>query len=350
MISQTETTNTTALKPLTLEHQLILCEQIAALANSGMPLERGLAPLVKQLPKSLGDSSRRITDRLAKGQSLSKSLAEDNRPTSRSLHATVEAGIAGNCLAPALRSWIAIHTEQGRFRSRLRAALVYPLVLTLVAAFSLGYTIYHSIPLYQSAFESLHAPLPFWFDWLLVLHRTLWVWTTAMAALCIMLLVWSYRMNTVLAPSGMPRNRAYQMQLQAHATRLMTWMIEAKRPFDPSYLLAIEATGIRPQTETIDTLNRLNTKIALGWNPISKECQTILRAVEKGDLSFEDSKPSLLDLTDQLNLQAARIAERQAKFIPVIVSIFIGVVVVGFYVVVVYLPWVQLLTRLSVVK
>ncbi len=145
--------------PLPLEHQLQLCEQIAAMVKSGMPIERGLASIISSLPSTLAASAERIATRLEQGQPLPHAIAGDSRPSSRSLAATVQAGLEGNCLDKAMRSWAAIHIEQGRSRDRLRIALIYPAAMIVVAACSLGFTISNTIPLYQSTFESLHPPL-----------------------------------------------------------------------------------------------------------------------------------------------------------------------------------------------
>ena len=54
-----------------LEHVIALSDEMAALARSGVPLERGLANFGRDVPGELGRLSLRLAERLERGESLS---------------------------------------------------------------------------------------------------------------------------------------------------------------------------------------------------------------------------------------------------------------------------------------
>ncbi len=350
-------------KPLLLEHQLQLCEQIAAMVKSGIPIERGLASVTGCLPRTLAAAFESVVSRLEQGQSLSRSIAGDERPSSRSLAATVQAGVEGNCLDQAMRSWIAVHTEQGRASARIRTALLYPSILILVAATSLGFTLHNSIPLYKSTLESLHTPLPKWFDGLMWIHSTLWIWIPLFVVLAFVPLILFYREQSKFEWNGMPSSRPFRMRLQSHANRLLSWMLEAGCPFDSALQLAIESTGFRNSDRTLLSKSSNHKEPAVEaatskeiasdpnklqrWQPISKETQSILEATHRGDLTIDEARPALQDLANLTNQQADIVSLRQSKTFPIVVSIVVGIIVMANYVVFVYLPWVYLLSKLS---
>ena len=326
-------------QPIPLEHQLVMCEQISALIQSGMPIERGLHLIIGQLPKRISQTVEQIASKLESGQTLSRVIATDARPSSRSLSATFKAGLEGNCLSQSLRSWVLIHTNQGRSMSRLRIALIYPIILVFVAASSIGFTIQHSIPLYRTMLESTRQPLPAWFDTLSVIHSTLWVWIVIFILVALISIFIYYRRQSNAFSKGAPLSRPYRLRLQSHANKIMAWLLVADRSFETSQQLAIESTGV-----TTTQANFCNER---NWHPISNETRSVLDATARGELGVSEVYGALMDLADLMNRQADLISERQLRWFPIVASVAIATVSITTYILVVYLPWVKLLTKLS---
>ena len=76
---------------ITLDQLVALNDEIAALVRAGVPLDRGLRSLGEDLPGRLGRFARQLSERIARGESLTDALAE---PTS-TLAATLPGGDRG---------------------------------------------------------------------------------------------------------------------------------------------------------------------------------------------------------------------------------------------------------------
>ena len=78
---------TLSVRPLSLEQLAAPSEEIAALARAGVPLDRGLAELARDIPGRLGTVAREMSQRLSEGQIIEQVAIE-----------------LGNALPPAYRS------------------------------------------------------------------------------------------------------------------------------------------------------------------------------------------------------------------------------------------------------
>ncbi len=304
-----------------------------------MPLERGLRMVICQLPTRIAQTAEQVSLDLESGQSLSRAIAADPRPSSRSLAATFTAGVKGNCLSQSLQSWMRIHTNHGRFISRLRISLIYPVILILVAAGSIGFSIHHSIPLYRSMLESANQPMPVWFDMLSVIQSTLWLWVPMCVVIALSLTFIIYYRQANALSNGVPFSLPYRLRLQSHASRTLAWLLEANLPFETSKQLAIESTGISMTEDSLETAKR--------WHPISINSSSILTAIARGEMEVNQANEALVGLADVMNRQADLISERQLRWLPIASSVAIAAVALVTYLVVIYLPWIYLLTKLS---
>jgi general secretion pathway protein F len=120
-------------RPVTLDQLVALSDEIAALARAGVPLDRGLKELAADMPGRLGQLARDIGQRLESGESLSHILAESQHPFPPAYRAVVEAGLRAGRLPAALEDVARTARRISHLRTSLGTALLYPLIVLLLA-------------------------------------------------------------------------------------------------------------------------------------------------------------------------------------------------------------------------
>jgi len=95
--------------PLTLDQLAALSEEIAALARAGVPLDRGLRELGRELPGRLGKVAAEVSGGLAAGKALDAVVAE-----------------LGTALPPAYRSAVVLRHVDGLSYPDMASALDRP--------------------------------------------------------------------------------------------------------------------------------------------------------------------------------------------------------------------------------
>src|SRR5262245_19309662 len=87
---------------LTLDQLIALNDEIAALARSGMPLERGLIEVGRDVSGRMGRVASAIGTRMSQGESLAGALESERENIPRLYRAVVDAGIKAGRLPVAL--------------------------------------------------------------------------------------------------------------------------------------------------------------------------------------------------------------------------------------------------------
>jgi general secretion pathway protein F len=121
-----------AARPISLEQLAALSDEIAALARAGVPLDRGLRALAREMPGRLGSIAAEIGERLESGRPLEQVVADLGTALPPAYQAVVAAGIRSGRL-PAAMEGIA-HTARriSLLRNSIYLSLVYPLVVLLL--------------------------------------------------------------------------------------------------------------------------------------------------------------------------------------------------------------------------
>ncbi|MFG0282923.1 MAG: type II secretion system F family protein [Phycisphaerales bacterium JB039] len=161
-----------------------LCDALATMLDSGLPLTEALATLADSAPRSWGPWRRSdqravlgdLGERVTAGEALSDAMAQ--RPTwfDASEIAIAEAGQRRGELASALRAIGERHARAGEIASRLAGALAYP---TLVAAVGLGVVVFLAnkpLPRLASILTDASVEIPALTRVVMALGQTLAIW------------------------------------------------------------------------------------------------------------------------------------------------------------------------------
>src|SRR5438876_3087274 len=175
---------------VTRDHLLAFTRELATLLRAGLPLDRALevlinladAPPVARLLQAVRDSVRG-------GKSLSQALDMNREVFSRFYVNIVRAGEAGGALGVVLTRLAETMERNKELRESVKAALIYPTILILVAVASVMVLLVFVVPQFQQTFAQAGKALPlptqivifvgtglrkYW--WLMILIVVAFVW------------------------------------------------------------------------------------------------------------------------------------------------------------------------------
>ncbi|MCI5128122.1 MAG: type II secretion system protein GspF [Candidatus Electrothrix sp. AUS3] len=139
----------------------VATRQLATLLGAGIPLVPALSGLVEQTTnKSLQTKITQIKDSVNEGNSLTSSLAEHPRLFSKIYVNMVQAGEASGSLDVVLERLAEVGEQQQAMRSRIAAALIYPIFMALVGIGVLFLLITFIVPSITKVFTDRNQALP----------------------------------------------------------------------------------------------------------------------------------------------------------------------------------------------
>ena len=139
----------------------VATRQLATLLGAGIPLVPALSGLIEQTTnKSLQTTITQIKDSVNEGNSLTSSLAEHPRLFSKIYVNMVQAGEASGSLDVVLERLAEVGEQQQALRSRIAAALIYPIFMAVVGIGVLFLLITFIVPSITKVFTDRDQALP----------------------------------------------------------------------------------------------------------------------------------------------------------------------------------------------
>ena len=139
----------------------VMYGQLSDLLAAGVPMLRALETLIKAVANPrLAEVIRRVRDDVSAGKTLADALAR-HPGVFPSLHsAMVHAGERAGFLEDVLANLAAFLERQDDLRSRVRGALIYPVMLTLIGTLAVLGMLIFLVPKFQPVFADIPKPLP----------------------------------------------------------------------------------------------------------------------------------------------------------------------------------------------
>jgi general secretion pathway protein F len=139
----------------------LVTRQLATLLRSGMPLEETLLAVGQQSEKPrLKSIMLGVRSRVMEGHSLASGLGDFPQAFPEIYRATVAAGEQSGHLDPVLER-LADYTEgRQQLRQRVSHALIYPVILTVLAVLIVGGLLVYVVPKVVGVFENTGQALP----------------------------------------------------------------------------------------------------------------------------------------------------------------------------------------------
>ena len=175
--------------------QTLFTRQLATLVGAGLPVEEALRAVALQTEKRrIGSIVMGIRSRVLEGHSLAASLAEYPGAFSNLYRSTVAAGEQSGYLDKVLEN-LADYTER-RFESRrnVEMALLYPVILFVLAIGIVGGLLVYVVPDIVRVFENTGQDLPWLTTTLISLSEFLrsWIWAiVVLVVLAVLAVRWA---------------------------------------------------------------------------------------------------------------------------------------------------------------
>ena len=140
---------------------LFFTEELSTLVRAGLPLDRSLSVAAELTPNpTLKKVILDVLKQIKGGQSLAEAMGGHPKYFSPLYINMIRAGEAGGILDAILERLTEFERSADELRSYLTAALVYPILLTLVGLGSLGILFSLVIPRFATIFEDVGAEIP----------------------------------------------------------------------------------------------------------------------------------------------------------------------------------------------
>src|SRR5882724_10685195 len=146
---------------VSLQELVIFTRQLATMIDAGLAMVQSLTALAEQTTnKIMRDVIRDICTRVEGGDSFSEALQKHPKVFNRLYVCMVAAGEKGGLLAEIL-SRLAVYLENAaRLRKKVKSAMMYPTVVTVVAILITCFLLVKVVPVFGEIFSSFQAALP----------------------------------------------------------------------------------------------------------------------------------------------------------------------------------------------
>src|SRR6266850_1231077 len=144
-----------------LQDLVIFTRQLATMIDAGLAMVQSLQGLAEQTTnKVMRDVIKDVCTRVEGGDSLSEALTKHPKVFDRLYVCMVAAGEKGGLLAEILAR-LAVYLENAaRLRKKVKAAMMYPTVVTVVAILITIFLLVKVVPVFGEIFASFGSELP----------------------------------------------------------------------------------------------------------------------------------------------------------------------------------------------
>jgi len=149
------------LRPVRKSEVEAFTRELANLLAAGVPLSRALSILSREASRPAAKSLwATVHDQVAGGQSLADALRSHPKHFPAITVAMVRAGEMGGFLDLVLDQIATFRSREQELMGRVKAALVYPAVLAVLATAILGFLLVYFIPSFSKMFQEFGGALP----------------------------------------------------------------------------------------------------------------------------------------------------------------------------------------------
>lgn len=136
-------------------------QQLATLQDAGLPIVRSLRILEgQQKPGVLKNCLSEVTEDVESGATLSEALAKHPKAFDRLYVGMIKAGEAGGVLDTILERLADFMEKSLRLKKKVMGAMIYPIVVTIVAVSILAGIMTFVIPAFEKMFDETGITLP----------------------------------------------------------------------------------------------------------------------------------------------------------------------------------------------
>lgn len=155
--------------------------QLSTLQDAGLPILRSLKILEGQCkPGVLKNSLQDVIEDIESGSTLSEAMSKHPKAFDRLYCNMVKAGEAGGALEAILQRLADFKEKSESLKRRIKSAMVYPVVVIMVAVLIVGFIMYWIVPKFEAIFNDFGVELPGMTTFLInASHKVVDYWWTA---------------------------------------------------------------------------------------------------------------------------------------------------------------------------
>lgn len=336
----------------------LFTRQLSTLQDAGLPLLRSLRILEGQgkpgpLKNALGD----VVEDIESGSTLSEALAKHPKAFDRLYCNMVKAGEAGGALEAILQRLADFKEKAQTLKRRVKGAMVYPVVVVLVAVTIVGFIMYYIIPKFEAIFADFGVDLP-------------WMTTKLIQGSH---LVVNYYYLLPLVPTI-----TFILLKLIRRNRAGAYVLDRMKLRIPVMGAIVEKSTVARTMRTLGTLIQSGVPILEALNIVHdtagnavferafrriyesiREGETIAQPLREARI-VDDIVVNMIDVgeeTGDLDTMLNKIADNYEEEVEVLVESLVNLLepimivvlggVIGFIVIALFLPLIQLITKLS---
>jgi general secretion pathway protein F len=342
-----------------LDELLAVNDEIAALLRAGVPLERGLAQVGRELPGARGDLARELAARLERGESLTGALSAGDGRYPPLYAAVVEAGAKSGRLAVALEGLATVGRNLAELRRLIGLSLVYP-VCVLLLAYALAVFFVLALAPRLALIDFFPSWAQQFFSTVASLRQGIHIWGPAIPAAMLLLLAawWIAASRAVVVQPRLavwllgwiPGVRRMLVCSQSAAfSEVLALLIEHNVPLDEAVTLAAGATG-NPKLESASA--RIASQIRQGQPlaalaPDSIAMPPLLVWLLGAGKQQGSLVAALKNSASSYRQRAIYQGELLRAYMPLLLSVAIGGTATLAYTAILFVPWAALLYEVS---
>jgi type IV pilus assembly protein PilC len=320
---------------------VIFTRQLATMVDAGLAMVQSLQALAEQTTnKVMRDVIKDVTARVEAGDSFSEALQKHPKVFSRLYVCMVAAGEKGGLLAEILARLATYLENAARLRKKVKSAMMYPTVVTVVAIAITIFLLVKVVPVFGEIFASFGSTLPAPTQFLIDISNIVKKWIFAIllggAAL---VYAWFYFIKTPPGRWFWDQNRirlpifgviAHKICL-ARFTRTLASLIRSGVPILDVLQIVSQTVGNvvmekAIKTAAFDIERGENISTALGKHPVFPTM--IIRMVTAGEQTGKIDN-MLERIADFLDEEIETTLSGLTALIEPILIVFLGVVVGG---------------------
>ena len=332
--------------------------QLSTLQDAGLPILRSLKILEGQCkPGVLKNSLADVVEDIESGSTLSEAFSKHPKAFDRLYCNMIKAGEAGGALEAILQRLADFKEKSQTLKRRIKAAMVYPVVVVTVACVIVGFILYFIIPKFESIFKDFGVPLP---QMTIVLIKASHVvieyfWAVLLAPVLIWIIIkllyrlktGAYVLDRILL--WIPVMGAIvEKSTVARTTRTLGTLVQSGVPI-------LEALNIVRDTAGNAVFERAFTRI---YDSI-REGETIAQPLKEARI-VDDIVVNMIDVgeeTGELDTMLNKIADNYDEEVETLVESLVSLLepimivvlggIIGFIVIALFLPLITLISKLS---
>jgi type II secretory pathway component PulF len=323
---------------------------VAQAVESELPLGTGLLALADAVDSAkLAKTLRQIADLIDKGASLPDAMSACGLPAP--LRGIIETGLQTGRAAEVIRVFTDMEIDSTRLRRRIRAALIYPLLVGVILFMLLMVLAFYVVPSMQAIYEDFGTELPgltLFGLWLAGLFRHPVVLGLIAIVVFVALIPPLRRVLQLVRFTPIIGDIVWSDELRCVSRRLAL-LLELGMPLPEA--LRRTATSLPRGAWSRKSLNEVASRVEGGMNPseaFAVRCKLSLGVRsflmwEGAENALPDAFHTAADIQQSKALSGATLWEMVAPIV-----MYVGVAMVcGLTVIALFLPMIKLITELS---